>query len=71
MKEYTRKLLLHRLGIGGRFLVCILVAVGIAIGVSRYLSNKNYDTLEVISSVEHADTISTRYVEYKDRKSVV
>lgn len=67
MKEYTRKLLLHRLGIGGRFLVCILVAVGIAIGVSRYLSNKNYDTLEVISSVEHADTISTRYVEYNDR----
>lgn len=66
MKEYTQKLLRHRLGIVGRIFVCALAAAGALLGTSRYFTNKSYDTFEVISSVEHVDTISTRYREYQE-----
>ncbi len=66
MREYTQKLLRHRLGIAGRIFVCILFVAGLVIGINRYFTNRSYDTFEVISSVEHADTISTRYREYNE-----
>lgn len=64
MKEYTRKLRRHRMGVLSRFLVCILVVAAAAFVLSRYYANKTYETFEVVSSVEHADTINTRYQEY-------
>ncbi|MCI8417632.1 MAG: hypothetical protein HFI33_09120 [Lachnospiraceae bacterium] len=66
MKQYTRKLLQHRANVVGRVLVCIFAIAAICFGVAQYHKNRSYESYEVISSMEHEDTINTRYEEYGD-----
>lgn len=64
MKEYTQKLRRHRMSVAGRFLACIFVVLMIVFGTNLYFSRKTYESYEVVSSVEHTDTINTQYMEY-------
>lgn len=67
MKEYTRKLRRHRLGIAGRILVCVLVIVAAAVFANRYFAVRTYETYEIISSVEHTDGLNTHYAQYGEQ----
>lgn len=67
MREYTRKLRRHRMGIVGRILVCILVVIAAVLILNRYYANRTYETFEIISSVEHNDGLNTHYADYGER----
>ena len=64
MKEYTKKLLQHRAGVLGRILACVVAAALLVGGLFWHYVTRSYESYEVFNSIEHADTINTRYEEY-------
>ena len=64
MREYRKKLFMHRAGMGGRIVTAVIVLAVICIALRIWYVNRTYTTYEVSSSVEYSGAVDTSYVEY-------
>lgn len=67
MKSYKEKLFRHRAGIGIKGLLCVVLVVGLVLGMWTWSQNKTYSTYEVLSSTPRTDTLNTQYAEYNGK----
>lgn len=63
-EEYEQKIRAHRMKIMRRITITVLVLLALGAGMGLFLALRHYENMDVISSIDRADTDATQFEEF-------
>ena len=61
MKDYHKKIWIHRAAVAVKYIAVVLVCLLAVFGIRYYLNNRSFTAYSIIAATERSDTITTKY----------